>query len=46
MECVNQPWDLDVEKIINHSKNKELLFICSPNNPAIVPYLHKICCLL
>lgn len=37
---IDQPWNLDVENIINQAKNKDLLFICNPNNPTGVAYLH------
>lgn len=33
-----KPWQLDIEKLINTCKNKDLLFICNPNNPTGVAY--------
>ncbi len=35
---LNNPWKLDVTEIIAKSKQKDLLFICNPNNPTGVAY--------
>lgn len=35
---LQKPWLLDVENLINACKNKDLLFICNPNNPTGVAY--------
>lgn len=35
---LQSPWQLDVEKVIQHSKHSDVLFICNPNNPTGVSY--------